>query len=183
MEYQSKLEIGQEVIFTPMARHREEFCINAEEHYGVVVAIKFTKAKVFYDVLCDYYGKVFEMVDSANAEAGKLEIGKMAIEDKGSLLLVDVNAIPETAIEDICKGFKDNHISIVKSEPTLEEAIKVLQKHLREDKSEGSYYYSWMCNLKMSMFDAISNHGIDNKSLLEGCEKGANSFLELLVSQ
>lgn len=35
----------------------------------------------------------------------------------------------------------------------LQEAIKVLQKHLREDKSEGSYYYSWQANIAVCFQD------------------------------
>ena len=39
------------------------------------------------------------------------------------------------------------------NEPTLEEAIKVLQKHFREDKSEDSIYTSFKDNIAMSFKD------------------------------
>lgn len=64
-EFPSQFAIGDEVSFRPMARHCEEMAINPNWGLGTVVAVRFTEAKVFYDVLCDYYGKVFDNVDSA----------------------------------------------------------------------------------------------------------------------
>lgn len=81
-------------------------------------------------------------------------------------------------------------IGIDKPDISISEAIKVLQKHLREDKSEGSYYHSWMCSLKFSSYDAVKNctvndyeTGTDEKELLQACENAAINFLELLIKE
>jgi hypothetical protein len=39
--------------------------VEQEEMCGTIVAVRFTKAKVFYDILDDYYCKVFTNVDSS----------------------------------------------------------------------------------------------------------------------
>jgi hypothetical protein len=64
--FESKLNIDSNVLFTPMYRHCQEMGIKPGKMYGKVVSVRFTKAKVFYDVLDDYYGKVFSNVDSCN---------------------------------------------------------------------------------------------------------------------
>lgn len=66
--FPSQMGIGDRVQFKPMARHCEEMSIKSEWGFGEVVAVRFTEAKVFYDVLCDYYGKVFDNVDSVNVK-------------------------------------------------------------------------------------------------------------------
>ena len=43
----------------------EERCIEREERFRRVVKVSFTKAKVFYDILDDYYGDIFKMIDSS----------------------------------------------------------------------------------------------------------------------
>lgn len=63
--FDSKLSIEDLVTFTPMFKQATEMGIAQEEMYGTVVAVRFTKAKVFYDILDDYYGKVFTNVDSS----------------------------------------------------------------------------------------------------------------------
>lgn len=68
MEYISSLEIGQSVKFTPMERHCRQYGIEKSSGYGTITAIKFTKAKVFYDVVSDYWGILFDTVDSANVQ-------------------------------------------------------------------------------------------------------------------
>ena len=79
-------------------------------------------------------------------------------------------------------------------ENDLPNAIKVLQKHLSEDKSEGSYYHSWMCNLKIAFFDTLKHDwdyeyqlGFDtytgDEELLVTAEKAAKNFLDLLIKE
>lgn len=63
--FDSKLNIDESVTFTPMFKQAKKLGIKQEEMYGTVVAVRFTKAKVFYDILDDYYGKVFTNVDSS----------------------------------------------------------------------------------------------------------------------
>ena len=52
--FDSKLSIDDLVTFTPMFRQSKKLGIKQEQMYGTVVAIRFTKAKVFYDILDDY---------------------------------------------------------------------------------------------------------------------------------
>ena len=80
---------------------------------------------------------------------------------------------------------EENVYTTTSYEPTLEEAIKVLQKHLREDKSEGSYYYSWQANIAMAFYDearrqypetyAIDFHNVANLA--------AKNFLDNLIKE
>jgi hypothetical protein len=66
MEFTSTIDIDQEVTFVPMYKQAQQMGITQEEMSGKVVAVRFTKAKVFYDVLDEYYAKVFENVSSNN---------------------------------------------------------------------------------------------------------------------
>lgn len=66
MKYESKFEIGQEVGFIPMYRHIKLMGIEKEIMEGTIVAIRFTSAKIFYDIVDVYHGKIFDNVDSAN---------------------------------------------------------------------------------------------------------------------
>ena len=125
--------------------------------------------------------------DTTNGVGGKegYAISHMAIEDKEGFLVIDVNSVSETTLNELTKAFTEKKASIIKSTVTLQEAIKVLQKHLREDKSEGSYYHSWMCNLKMIIFDTLTANGVDildiEKERLSISEEAAINFLELLI--
>jgi hypothetical protein len=73
--FNSKLSIDDSVTFIPMFKQSTEMGIAQEEMFGTVVAVRFTKAKVFYDILDDYYGKVFTNVDSSYVN--KIEIKKL----------------------------------------------------------------------------------------------------------
>ena len=66
--FESKIGIGDQVIFTPMYRHGQERGIELSEGFGMVVAIRFSKAKVFYDIVDDYHGIVFDNVDSVKVK-------------------------------------------------------------------------------------------------------------------
>ena len=72
--FDSKLSIDDLITFTPMFRQAKKMGIKQEEIDGTVVAVRFTKAKVFYDILDDYYGKVFTNVDSSYVN--KIEVSK-----------------------------------------------------------------------------------------------------------
>lgn len=69
--YPARHAIDDTVCFIPMAHQLESMALEPESREGRIVAIKFTKAKVFYDILDDYYGKVFEGIDSIRV--GKTE--------------------------------------------------------------------------------------------------------------
>ena len=78
--FDSKLSIDELVTFTPMFKQAKKLGIKQEQMYGTVVAVRFTKAKVFYDILDDYYGKVFTNVDSSYVN--KLEVFNKLEENK-----------------------------------------------------------------------------------------------------
>lgn len=63
-ELSSRFAINEEVCFIPMYRHQTEMGIDAGSLEGKIVAIRFTEAKVFYDVYNNYWGKVFDGVAS-----------------------------------------------------------------------------------------------------------------------
>lgn len=63
-EFNSKFAINDEVEFQPMYRQQQEMGISHEPMDGKIVAVRFTEAKVFYDVFNNYWGKVFENVAS-----------------------------------------------------------------------------------------------------------------------
>lgn len=72
-EFTSSLEIDKKIQFIPMEKHCQEFSIKKESLCGVIIAVKFTKAKVFYDIVDDYWGILFTGVDSANIICKKIE--------------------------------------------------------------------------------------------------------------
>lgn len=71
----------------------------------------------------------------------------------------------------------------------LQEAIKVLQKCLREDKSPGSYYDSWKANIAMAFVDEIERMDEDMgrkfmySNRIEIANQSAINFLELLIKE
>lgn len=65
----SNLQIDDEVSFRPMYHQQMDLGIADEWRDGVVVAIRFTKAKVFYDILDTYFGIMFNTVDSIKVRA------------------------------------------------------------------------------------------------------------------
>ena len=62
--YESLYAIGDTVVFIPMYRHQKQYGIQEFPIEGVITAVRFTKAKVFYDIVDDYCGKLFDNVDS-----------------------------------------------------------------------------------------------------------------------
>lgn len=62
--FEAKFAIGDEINFRPMYKHQKDLGIADEDLDGTVVAVKFTEAKVFYDVYSPYWGKLFENVTS-----------------------------------------------------------------------------------------------------------------------
>lgn len=58
--------IGDDINFLPMFRHQQKYGIAKEEKYGTIIAVRFTKAKILYDIVDDYYGILFDNVDSCN---------------------------------------------------------------------------------------------------------------------
>jgi len=70
IEYPSQYEIGDHVRFYPRAKDLIRMAISDELRFGKIVAVRFTEAKVFYDILDDYYGEIFKDVDSIDVVAG-----------------------------------------------------------------------------------------------------------------
>lgn len=63
-ELPCNIQIDEEVYFRPMYHQQMDLGIADEWREGTVVAVRFTRAKVFYDILDTYYGVLFNTVDS-----------------------------------------------------------------------------------------------------------------------
>lgn len=63
-DFFSNFSINEEVEFAPMYRHQQEMGIGSELLDGKVVSVRFTEAKVLYDIFNNYWGKVFDNVTS-----------------------------------------------------------------------------------------------------------------------
>lgn len=66
MQLPSKLQIDDQVSFFPMEKDCQEMQIAKDEMCGTITAVRFTKAKVWYEILDDYHAKIFT-VTSNNA--------------------------------------------------------------------------------------------------------------------
>lgn len=64
-EFPSAHSIDDKVDFVPSAKQCEDRAISREYRFGTIVKVSFSKAKVFYDILDDYYGDIFANVDSS----------------------------------------------------------------------------------------------------------------------
>jgi len=64
MNFESRFKIGDEIVF--ISSKLSAIIGTNEPIYGTIVSVKFTKAKVFYDILDDYRGKIYEEIDSIN---------------------------------------------------------------------------------------------------------------------
>jgi hypothetical protein len=58
--------------------------------------------------------------------------------------------------------------------------IEKLIEALKEDKSEGSYYYSWQANIAVAMQDAYAE-AEDKTDIHKISNDGAKRFLDLLI--
>ena len=88
------------------------------------------------------------------------------------------------------KSLNDAYLSCLEEVNELPNAIKVLQKHLRKDKSEGSYYYSWQANIAMAFYDEMSRYYpkqnadyILSNELHEIANQAAKNFLDNLIKE
>lgn len=63
-EFSSQFDVDEKVEFVVSARDADKMKIEREWSDGQIVAVRFTKSKVFYDVLSEYYGFVFRDIDS-----------------------------------------------------------------------------------------------------------------------
>lgn len=63
----------------------------------------------------------------------------------------------------------------------IADAVKVIIDAMNEDKSEGSFYYSWQANIAMAFVDEMDGYGLIEKSLLHKvANDAAKRFLDLL---
>jgi hypothetical protein len=78
-----------------------------------------------------------------------------------------------------------NFIESKNREITAEEAIDKLRKDLSEDKSEGSYRYSWQSNIAMAFVDEARRSNIkmkvSRKNLHTIANQAAKNFLDSLI--
>lgn len=70
----------------------------------------------------------------------------------------------------------------------LPNAITVLQNHLKEDKTGGSYYYAWQSNIAMAFKDeyyreALKEHTAENVDIHKVANEAAKNFLDLLIKR
>lgn len=68
----------------------------------------------------------------------------------------------------------------------LTKEVRAICDAMREDKTEGSYYYSWQANIAMSFFDQFLNDHegvLTQRQVSEVANKAAKRFLDLLISQ
>lgn len=71
----------------------------------------------------------------------------------------------------------------------LKNAVDTLCNALSEDKSEGSYYYSWQANIAMAFKDEFDRYAKDkeiegsaqNFNVREIANNAAKNFLDLLI--
>jgi hypothetical protein len=66
--FNSHLSIDDNVTFIPSAYYIDEYKIKREEMFGKIIAVRFSKAKVFYDIIDDYYSYLFKNIDSILVE-------------------------------------------------------------------------------------------------------------------
>jgi len=80
------------------------------------------------------------------------------------------------------------------TEITVKEAIEVITNAMLEDKSEGSYYYSWQANIAMAFVDEYARrkerhyqmsppHMPFEPNIYEIANDAAKNFLNLLCSK
>lgn len=81
MELPSAFQINDECSFVPTFKQQTEMGISPEQMEGKVVAIRFTEAKIFYDVFNNYYGWVFNNVPSEKVFKSMWEISPTQLEN------------------------------------------------------------------------------------------------------
>jgi hypothetical protein len=101
----------------------------------------------------------------------KTIITEILEKEKGSVLLMDVNLIPNIKdfnTEEFLKVSKNQGISWVKSEPSLEEAINVLQKHFAPKGDVNKLQSQMLNSKKLEILKSIANAGgIDWDEVIE----------------
>lgn len=70
--FPAQFAIDDSVSFVPMFKHQQLYGISEDQLEGKVTAVRFSKAKVFYDIVDEYYGKLFDEVDSGNVSPIKV---------------------------------------------------------------------------------------------------------------
>ena len=88
------------------------------------------------------------------------------------------NTVPDTFEVNVSDMAMDA-ANAIDSLNTVESAITILTNALKEDKSEGSYYYIWQSSIACAIMDTFPKgemtHALANEA--------AKRFLELLIKQ
>lgn len=84
-EFFSNFAINEDVEFVPMYRHLQAKGIAADPIEGKVIGVRFTEAKVFYDVFSPYWGCIFDGVASGKV----FKISKVAFEGNNDVIDMD----------------------------------------------------------------------------------------------
>lgn len=110
--------------------------------------------------------------------------------EEGQLLMAAMAKITTESQTDKTPGEVLTQLQDLKGEmygnfdnPKLGAAIDTLKKALKEDTTEGSYYYSWQANIAQSMISALGSHiGHEEAAKLSNvANEGARNFLDLLI--
>ena len=102
--------IGDEVTFVPMYRQQQKYGISAEQQYGTIIAVRFTKAKILYDIVDDYYGILFDNVDSCKVYSSDTHIDIVEedpIEETPKEMAANVLADYDNASEELTEKRKN----------------------------------------------------------------------------
>jgi hypothetical protein len=91
-EYFSLYDINDIVEFYPMSSHCEKYEIEKELFTGRITSIRFSNAKVFYNIVDDYYGYLFDNVDSCNVQI-KRYMEALSTDDQRTILDLEYDMI------------------------------------------------------------------------------------------
>lgn len=133
--FPSQFGIDDQINFIPSAKQCEDMAIERSPRIGTIVGVRFSKAKVFYDVLDDYYGIIFTKLDSSFVTATQAELQELLAtmtEDSsisghgGGTLSMDIEPLEFTPM------FEE----FVSKKKILNESATSLYKSLEKLKSE-----------------------------------------------
>lgn len=116
----------------------------------------------------------------------------MAEEASGKFFLLDINLLPnikDLDTKQLLKIALEQGIQVVVPKASVKQASKVLFSALAEDKSEGSLYHAYQCNIAMAFKDEFYR---DMGEIMDGrmqdriheiANNAAKNFLDLLIKE
>lgn len=117
----------------------------------------------------------------------------MAKEAEGKFFLLDTKYLPDIKnldTKELMRIASQQGIQVVVPKMNIKEAIEVLCNALREDKSEGSLYHAYQCNIAMAYLDnerwykdKTGKKTLNRKDKHEIANNAAKYFLNLLINK